>query len=221
MTPYPRIPNLYQRDHDTNRLTVEFSTPEFGYLWDAPWEATEKLDGTNVRLILDEDGEYQVKGRSSTSQLPPLLLDHCRGLEAAVRAEFADGTEMCLYGEGVGPRIQKGGERYGDHQHYRLFDVKVGRWWLTRDQVQQVGDALGVPVAPYIGTMTLRDAVSAWSDGSQPPGSLIFDGAPEGWVLRPAGDLRHRDGSPIRVKLKERDFGKLRTPGRRHQDGAA
>lgn len=213
MNPYQKMLNVYRRDRETNILTDEFAVPEFGHLLEAPWEATEKLDGTNVRLILDLTSRFKVWGRSDGAQLPPKLHEHCAALETRIRRAFDVATDVCLYGEGVGPRIQKGGERYGDTQHFRLFDVKVGRWWLTGEQVREVGDGLGIPVAPFIGTMTLGTAISMWWDWPEPPRSRIFDGVPEGWVLRPAGGLLFRSGDPIRAKIKERDFAVLRKAG--------
>lgn len=212
MEPYASIKNVYPREPGTNRIVDDwFSEPVFAYLYDAPWDVTEKLDGTNIRIILDEVGGYEVRGRTDKADVQSPLFDHCLHLEEKVRTVFEDGRSICLYGEGVGPRIQKGGERYGDHQHFRLFDVKVGRTWLSRDQVREIADLVGIPTAPYVGQMTLGEAIRRWrTPDTEPPRSMIFDGTPEGWVLRPLGDLLDRHGNPIRVKIKERDFQVLR-----------
>jgi len=213
--PYPSIKNVYTRDPDTNIITTEFSDPVFGHLLKAPWEVTEKLDGTSIRLVLDMEGTYTVRGRTDKSQLPPPLLDYCMGLEAKVRDAYGNsGANVCLYGEGVGKGIQEHGNRYGDEQHFRLFDVQIRRYplsiWFTRQRVQVAAKVLGIPHAPFLGQLPLDMAISLWLEYPQAPKSRIFDGVPEGWVLRPVGDLRFRSGEPIRVKIKERDFKVLR-----------
>lgn len=215
MDKYASIINVYPREPGSNRiLDDQFSDPLLSYLYDAVWEATEKLDGTNVRLIVNDAGGFEVRGRTDAAQLPPALLDHCRFLEAAVRSVFEEARSVCLYGEGVGPKIQKGGERYGDRQHFWLYDIKVGPQWLSRDQVAEIAADIGIPVVPYVGQMSLGTAIHRWRDpDTEPPRSLIFDGVPEGWVLRPLGDLQDRRGNPIRVKIKERDFKVLRERG--------
>ncbi len=210
MSEYASILNCWTRDRKTNHLIPgQWAHPDFATLADCPWVGTEKLDGTNVRLILTGDGEFTVRGRTDRAALPPALLDHCRTLEPAMRYMFPDGA--VVYGEGVGPRIQKNGGRYGPEQHVQVFDVKVGDWWLTRESVANVAASLGVPTARVVGEMTLR----LWVESAL-LGPLVVrdDGMPaEGVVARPMGDLHHRDGTPIRVKIKERDFAPLRVGG--------
>jgi len=198
---YPSIKNVFKRDPDTHRMTMEWSDPVFGVLRTAPWEITEKLDGTNVRIWRDSSGTH-VRGRTDKAALQPELLEYCE--QVAGRFD----NEMTLYGEGVGPKIQKGGERYAPMQVFVVFDVKIGRFFLSRADVHDIAESLGILHAPYLGTMTLDGIVQRWLDS--PPASVLHSDVPEGWVVRPAGGLLFRDGTPVRAKIKERDMAQLR-----------
>lgn len=55
---YHKINSIYKRDEKTKEFTNEFSLPEFEYLKHNLWEFTEKIDGTNVRIIW-ENGELR------------------------------------------------------------------------------------------------------------------------------------------------------------------
>ena len=56
-----------------------WAVPEFELLQDVVWEGYEKIDGTNIRVILDfyEDGTASMKfgGRTEKSQMPVRLFD--------------------------------------------------------------------------------------------------------------------------------------------------
>lgn len=207
MSGYDSILNVFKRDQATNMITLgDYSHPDFATLRDVNWEATEKFDGTNVRLILS-NGVFEVRGRTDNAQIPAPLFNHCMNLDKRLWDTF-ENESVILYGEGVGPKIQKGGGRYGSEQHFVLFDVKIGNWWLERDAVADIADKIGVPHVDVQQVATLRQLVYRILLGPVPSS---VDGEPcEGWVARPVGGLLHRNGKPIRVKIKERDFGPLR-----------
>lgn len=209
MRTYDKTPNVWKRDMDTNLLIPdEWSDDLIRDLSGTFWTATEKLDGTSMRVGL-YDGGFFVRGRTDRATPPVQLLQHCLSLKQRIVAAFLDGHDVCLYGEGVGKGIQKDGHLYGDEQRFIMFDALIGGWWLTRESLGELGEELGIPVAPVVpGDMRLSDATLAWMvDGAD---SHLFDGPCEGWVLRPRHDLLRRDRSPIRVKIKERDFARLR-----------
>ena len=208
MHTYDKIPNVWSRDEDTGKLLYwRWTNPVLETLADTDWLATEKLDGTNIRIGVDEDDRWFVKGRTDRASIPPELLAHCVGLEDRLRFAF-DGP-FCVYGEGVGPKIQKHGNRYGDHQRFVMFDAKVGRYWLERDALTEIALATNVPAVPFAPmTLTLRVVCEWWLDEGAK--SAFYDGIAEGWVLRPVHGLLQRDGAPIRVKIKETDFARLR-----------
>jgi hypothetical protein len=60
MTEYPKINAPFHRDMDRpgHPLIVgRWSEPEFEYLKDCQWEFTEKVDGTNIRIVIIISGD--------------------------------------------------------------------------------------------------------------------------------------------------------------------
>lgn len=201
---YPKIQTLYERDERNVIIPGEWSVPEFGYLADAPWRWTEKVDGTNIRLHWNGE-TVTVGGRTDEAQVPAPLL---RNLEPLLLPErwrevFPDADDVTVYGEGYGAKIQKGG-MYRPDQAVIVFDVLVGRWWLGEDNVASVASALGLDTVPWQFTGSLEEAwerivagrlTSAWPDARI-----------EGLVGRPTVDLFNRRGERIMAKAKVKDW---------------
>ena len=214
LSQYHKINTIYKRDPEDGYKTLlvgQYSKPEFGYLADNQWHFTEKVDGTNIRVILspaDRDGPYTITfgGKTDNAQLPaPLVarleeLFHNDNARKIIAENFPDGG--VLYGEGYGGKIQKG-SRYKQEQDFVLFDVKVGNWWLQRKDVDATATSLGLDVVPLLGIDVLHDMVRIVRGGLK---SQWGDFIAEGIVARPAIDLHGRDGSRIITKLKHRDF---------------
>lgn len=207
MTEYPKIHSVWKRDDKGRIIEGDFARPEFSYLCNAGWYALEKVDGMNIRVLWD--GEHvKFKGKTDAAHLPATLFARLGELfhdPALFRAQFGDCTEVCLYGEGYGARIQKGENYKPDGQDFVLFDVRVGGWWLERVAVVDVAMALGcdsVPIGPCAGLVDLCSAVRAgvrsrWGD---------FEA--EGYVMHPAVALRCRNGERIIAKIKTRDYAR-------------
>ncbi len=213
---FPKIHSIYKRTPRGLFIEGDYSVPEVEYLKDCPWEWTEKVDGTNIRIGLevdegDPDGRrtFYIGGRTERAQIPAKLLDAIAavGLEAKMLANF-DGP-VCLYGEGYGAKIQKGGGKYRPDQSFVLFDVRVGNWWLKRPAVEAVAEDLGIAVVPVVLRGTIADAL-ALVDRPEGVRSAWGDFRAEGLVGRPAVALFSRKGERIIVKLKSKDFDKLR-----------
>lgn len=172
------------------------------------WDVTEKIDGTNIRVMLAETGELQFGGRSDAAQLPADLLMYLvkRFQQDALQAAFwLDGkpTSAVLYGEGYGAGIQKGGA-YRPDKAFILFDVLVGgKWWLDREAVDDVAAKLGIDVVPYLGRETLQQIVE---HVRVPFASRIGTAQAEGIVARPIETLYDKRMERIIIKLKTKDF---------------
>lgn len=220
---YCKIHSVFKRTERGVFIDGDWARPEFAYLADCPWVWTEKVDGTNIRIGLDGDEEiaqisgqraFRIGGRTDSAQIPATLIEaiNALGLEPKMREQFPDG-DVTLYGEGYGARIQKGGGNYRADQGFVLFDVRVGRWWLTRDAVEEVGAALGVDVVPLVANGPLSSMVETFrlyaTDGEAIT-SHWGAFAAEGIVGTPAVPLFARDGSRVIVKLKHKDFDRLR-----------
>lgn len=227
---YPKIDTIFKRDMQTkgNPIVVgRYSQPEFEYLAGNLWLWTEKVDGTNVRIHWDGQ-RVTFGGRTANAQMPTFLLERLQQLFPPDRAtnmfveEFGapDADEpyssVTLFGEGFGSRIQKGGGLYtagmpevartGLGVDFALFDVLVGDWWLKREAVEEVAQALGVSVVPVVSPGNLYDAVDFVRAGF----NSAWGGFPaEGLVLRPAVELQTRAGRRIITKLKHKDFANV------------
>jgi len=213
MIPYHKIQTVFKRDPETNHKTLlegAFSRPEFEYLRQNSWVFTEKVDGTNIRVMFDGNA-ISFNGKSDNAQMPAPLVRRLQELflpqlplfikEWDVTTLLQDGG-VCLYGEGYGGKIQKGG-KYRETQDFVLFDVKIGEWWLQRPDVEEIAQKLGLDIVPVIGHGTLLDMVDQVRGG--------FDSEwghfpAEGIVARPRTELVARNGQRIITKLKCKDF---------------
>jgi len=189
-------------------LIGDYSQDAFRYLERNEWVFTEKVDGTNIRVMSTPGGAVAFGGKADAAAIPAFLVEKLqqRFLTTEQRQRlleiFPDGA--CLYGEGYGAKIQKGGGNYRLDQDFVLFDVKVGDWWLRREDVEDVAQKLGIDVVPIIGRGTLFDMVSMVREGGFK--SRWGDFPAEGIVARPAVELKTRNGHRIITKIKHRDF---------------
>ena len=211
---YPKIETLYERNERTHKIIEgRFRCPEFEIV--DRWAVHEKIDGTNIRVALLPDGNLFIGGRTDDAQIPPFLLQRVNEMFTAdsVRAAFdvaADnpGAEsIVLYGEGYGARIQKGGGNYREGVSFRLFDVKIGRWWLAHENVEDVARKLGVKTAPFFGVFSTEEAIDLVLNQSA---VALDDGGKgceqEGIVARAEPLLLMRNGDRVMWKLKVKDY---------------
>lgn len=122
-----------------------------------------------------------------------------------MKTVFPD-TPAVLYGEGYGAGIQKGGGDYSATKKFIMFDALVDRtWWLSYENISDVGTKLGLDVVPDFGEMTLEDATEMVRAGFQ---SKLNGGKAksEGLVGRPLEALFDKKGARLIVKLKTKDF---------------
>jgi len=204
MIEYPKIQSIYKRDEKTHKFTGVFSLPEFAYLQLNHWTFTEKIDGTNVRVMWDGQ-DVKFGGRTNNAQMPIFLYDKLRELFPVDKfAALYPDQPMTLYGEGYGAKIQKGGGNYiKDGVSFILFDVLVDSWWLRRPDVENVASALSIDVVPIVGVDTLFRACEIVRQGFK---STFGDFIAEGLVLKPTVELFNRMGQRIVTKVKHTDF---------------
>jgi len=207
MKEYCKIQTVFKRDPATKHKTIiygDYSIPAFEYLADKEWIFTEKIDGTNIRVQL-EDGKITFGGRTDNAQIPAFLIQKLMELFTAEKllTVFPEGS-ACLYGEGYGAKIQKGGGNYiPDGCGFILFDVLCGEWWLERENVEDVALKLDIGTVPIIGKGFIHEAVEMTRKGFQ---SLVGNCIAEGIVMRPKIELLDRGGRRIIAKIKHRDF---------------
>lgn len=207
MREYPKINTVFKRDPATKHKTLiegDYSEDTFRYLADNEWVFTEKVNGTNVRVMV-LDGTITFGGKSDNAQMPAALMkrlaERFLPIQHHLYSLFPNGA--CLYGEGYGAKIQNGGDNYRPDQDFVLFDVKIGEWWLQRDAVEDIADNILLDIVPIIGRGTLHDMVQMARSGFS---SRWGDFEAEGIVARPLVELRTRYGERIITKIKCRDF---------------
>ena len=213
MKEYHKIQTVFLRDPATGFKTLmegSWAFPEFEYLKDLPWVFTEKVDGTNIRVMIEGEN-VSLGGKTDDAQIPQFLVNRLTDLFLPILARqriaeaFKGSGKVCLYGEGFGAKIQKAGASYlPEAQDFCLFDVWVDGWWLRRADIEDVAAKLGIRhVAPIIGTGTLREMVEKVRVGFK---SQWGDFTAEGIVARPKVELRTRRGDRIITKIKHKDF---------------
>lgn len=207
MKEYHKIQTMFLRDPNTKFKTLldgEFALPEFKYLASNEWIFTEKVDGTNIRVMFN-GSQITFGGKTDDAQIPAFLVTRLQDIFLpqieTFKEKFTDG--VCLYGEGYGAKIQKGGGNYRQDQDFVLFDVKIGDWWLERSSVEEISKTLKIDIVPAIGTGTLYDMVKKVQHGFY---SIWGNFQAEGIVARPAVELKSRNGNRVITKLKYRDF---------------
>jgi ATP-dependent RNA circularization protein (DNA/RNA ligase family) len=211
MNPYHKINSIFKRDEKTNRfIENEWSRPEFEYLKKNAWIGEEKIDGTNIRVQILRD-KIILKGRSDNAHLPTGLIDRLLELFTIEKVErvfeYVGTSEICLYGEGVGSKIQKG-RIYVPHDDafdFILFDVMIDGMWLTRASVEDIARGLGIRWSIPVFRGTLADAIERIKQGirSEYDESKLS----EGLVLRPEVDILCRNGERVITKIKHCDYG--------------
>jgi hypothetical protein len=204
---YPKIETLFERDKATFVVNpAKLRASVLGTIRE--WDVTEKIDGTNIRVMLSEGGEVSFGGRSNAAQIPGDLIQYLIRTfrqDQLKNALWIDGTptQVVLYGEGYGPGIQKGG-LYRSDKAFILYDVLVGgQWWLDREAVDDVALNLGVDTVPYLGRMTLDQIVE---QVRSPFASKLGTAMAEGIVGRPIETLFDKRHNRIIIKLKTKDF---------------
>lgn len=214
MKEYCKIHSVWKRAQEKpcQILVGEFARPEFAYLERVPWIATEKVDGTNVRVMWN-GFDVTFGGKTDNAQMPTPLLKVLQQQFLDVdrwRTQFPSfheqATQVCLYGEGFGGSIQRGGATYGPNQRFVLFDVKVGPWWLERAAVEDVARGMGCDVVPIVGEGYLRDLCRHVEIGVK---SSYGDFLMEGFVMKPTVTLMDRKGDRILAKIKTSDYRTL------------
>jgi hypothetical protein len=207
MREYHKIHNIFKRNPETNNKTFllgQWSLPEFDFLQNNPWIFTEKVDGTNIRVIWDhENKKIKFDGKTDKSQIPTKLFTKLTEMfTIELMEKVFPQTSLCLYGEGYGTGIQTGG-KYRKDQSFVLFDVLVGKWWLQRQDIEEISSNLNIDIVPIVGEGTLFDGIDLVKNGFNSKwGNFIA----EGIVAKPKVELFSRNGSRIVAKIKYKDF---------------
>lgn len=211
MKEYHKIQTVFKRDLENNFKTLiegEYSIPEFEYLKSNEWVFTEKVDGTNIRIMFDGKNVL-FGGKTDNAQIPQFLVQKLQERFLTIKHKkvfqdkFGEEGNVCLYGEGYGEKIQKIGGKYRKDQDFVLFDVKIGDFWLQRHDVEDVAKVFDLDIVPILGIGNLIEMVEIVKKGfSSSWGEFVA----EGIVARPKTELKTRAGKRIITKIKHKDF---------------
>lgn len=227
MHKYHKIQTVFKRDPNNKYKTLlegEWSLPEFEFLQDNLWDFTEKVDGTNIRINIesgfngyDQSGkpvafEYDwlgkavtIKGRTDRAELPKPLVESLTkkfdGLQDILDSLEGD---ICLYGEGYGPKIQNGG-KYRSDQGFVLFDAFYKGAWLNEESLFGIATLLKLDIVPVLTTGTLHEMVYMAKKGFESTWGYF---QAEGIVARPSIELLSNRGDRIITKVKCSDFNR-------------
>lgn len=208
MKEYHKIVTVFERDPNTNFKSLiegKWAEPEFAFLSDNEWTFTEKIDGTNIRVMWDGK-TVTFGGKTDAAQIHASLITWLQQkFYAGAMEKIFDGP-ICLYGEGFGAKIQKGGGNYiKAHVEFSLFDVRSGEVWLERNNVEDIAKRLEIKIVPIVGSGSLIDAIEMTRQGFN---SAWGKFPAEGLVMRPMVELLNRRGHRIITKIKTKDFWK-------------
>jgi hypothetical protein len=210
MKEYHKIQTVWLRDPNNNYKTLleeEWSKPEFKFLEKINWICTEKIDGTNIRIMWNGK-DVSFGGKTDKAQIPKHLLSM---LQEKFTNEFMEGifqdTEnVCMYGEGYGMKIQKGGNYIPDKTNFILFDIKIGNWWLTRDSIESIAEINTIDIVPIIKICTLTEAIKITREGYKSIIAHNKEYNAEGLICKPTVELFNRKGERVITKIKSKDF---------------
>jgi len=206
---YPKIETLYDRNDKFKVDPTQIRLQEFSLI--NSWWITEKVDGTNVRVMWNyAEKTLKFGGRTDNAQMQTSLLTYLQ--DTFHPEQFAEYTsDVILFGEGYGEKIQNGGG-YRKGVSFRLFDVLIGKWWLEPFGIKGIADYFKIETVPFLRFIyalpkTKEDlfhccgiqSLVTMEDGGQ--GCLA-----EGIVARTVPGLLCRNGKRLMWKLKFKDF---------------
>ena len=207
MEEYHKIQTLFKRDEKTKKLIEgEYTNPTIEFIKDLKWQFTEKIDGTNIRIMWDGH-KVTFGGRTDKAQIPVDLMNRLVELfggeanEQLFEQKFGE-TEVMLVGEGYGEKIQNGG-LYRKGQDFILFDVKIAGNWQPRESVEDIAKYFGIDVVPIVLEGTIQEGIDFVKTA---PDSKIGTAKAEGVVGRPSVEMQDRCGKRLIVKIKVNDF---------------
>lgn len=212
MKEYHKIETLFVRDMEGSKKLIEgqYRDEVVEYLKDNKWIFTEKVDGTNIRVHWD--GHCVIfGGRTDSAQIPSNLVQKLNSLfmgtanEQLFEQKFG-ATEVTIYGEGYGAKIQAGGGLYSPEADFIVFDVQVGEIFLERKDIEEIAKAFNLKVVPIILEGTIQEAVDYVK--SKPTSVIAIQSLKEmeGVVGTPLKRIYNVKGERIIVKVKVKDF---------------
>lgn len=211
MIEYNKIDAIFKRDENTKKTIEQYRNETIESLKNITWQFTEKVDGTNIRVHWDGH-KVEFGGRTDNAQIPVPLMNRLVELfggeanEELFEQKFGE-TDVIIFGEGYGPKIQNGG-LYRDDVDFIVFDVLINGNYLSRENVEDIANYFKLDIVPVLFEGKLEDGVEYVKTHRE---SIVAkNGAEiEGLVARPKIELRDRIGKRIITKIKWCDIKEI------------
>lgn len=212
MTTYNKIKTIYNRDIEGSKELIlgDFRNETVEFCKDLTWQFTEKIDGTNIRIMWDGH-KITYGGRTERASIPAHLMNKLIELFGNEETEqlfeqIFGGKEVILFGEGYGAKIQGIGGLYRPDVSFILFDVMINGNYQSREMVETTAKQFNLEIVPIIFEGKLEEGVEYVKTK---PMSTIGKAPMEGLVARPKFELQDRCGNRLIVKIKVKDFTHL------------
>jgi len=231
MVKYPKIETIFKRDNNFRITPILNSSATIKALkLINELIVEEKIDGTNACLlitynkclgityryfsrnneIIDQDIMYikeTLKRVIDFSKIEKWYIDNF-----IQNKEIEEGSEVRIYGEVFGDKIQKNYYTPKNVRDFRVFDIKIGNTWLSpsdRNNICQLIDLQTVPTImtiPYLLSYEeFYNALHRDFNKSIVANEFGRDELLEGYIIRPKISLYTNKGRVI-GKIKRTDF---------------
>ncbi|MDD4820760.1 MAG: RNA ligase family protein [Flavobacteriales bacterium] len=217
MDKYQKINTIFKRDECGKIILGEYSLPEFEYLSNLKWVATEKIDGTNISIQLlkinDTEWNMEFHGKTERAEIPKGIINRLSEITKDIDWNYIFpksqvGDCISIFGEGYGTKIQAVGSDYiKDGNDFIIFDVLYNhKYWIDYTNIKDIANKLNVGVVPFVGEFTLHKAVDYVKEKHTSSISENKNLIAEGLVLQPEIPLYTKKGERVIIKIKYRDF---------------
>jgi len=216
-TKYYKFSSPFKKDDkfkNTNELSQELPKGK--------WILTEKIDGTNIRIILTKsDNEHPrltlIGSRklilNQNDKSSKQYMDCLKEVNLNKLKEYfkdVDST-ITIYGEGYGAGVQKGGI-YSKEKNFRVFDIRIGEAYQDFKYVEKVCIDNQLNIVPIFGEVDIIQYQGCLNDLNVFTETLIKDGdggKPEGLVYKFEPVLLNKYKERLIFKVKFKDFNEL------------
>jgi len=187
------------------------------------WIKTEKVDGTNIRIILTKQTvvikrEILIGSRklilNTEDKGSKQYMDCLKEVNLNKIAEYfkdVDST-VVIYGEGYGAGVQKGGI-YSKEKNFRVFDIRIGEAYQNFEYVQKVCIDNQLNIVPIVGQAEEIGYLECLKSLKNFNETLIKEGdggKPEGLVYKFEPVLLNKYKERLIFKVKFKDFNEFK-----------
>ncbi|MCK9441174.1 MAG: hypothetical protein M0Q13_07115 [Methanothrix sp.] len=172
--------------------------------------ALEKIHGTSVHISWKNSNISFFSG-GAEYLLFTSLFD-----KEFLKSKFLERSlsDITIYGEAYGGKMQNMRETYGDKLRFVAFDVLIDNIWLNVEQAERFVKYFNLDFVPYVKCSTDIEVLNALRDSPSEQAVKCGITVPkkrEGVVIRPLVEMITSDGSRVIAKHKIAEFGETAT----------